>query len=79
MLWRAFDRRNYCLRIFQIDVPGNGKTEKATLFLTMDHRDNTRPVQFFNCADRLCAAHHIPSSRKQGLQDHDHDKDPKER
>src|SRR3974390_3321178 len=47
ILWRALDRRNYCSRIFQIDVPGNGKAEKATLLLTMDHRDNTRPVQFF--------------------------------
>src|SRR5262249_61133194 len=52
-LWPSLDRRNYCLGIFQIDVPGNGKAEKAALLLTMDHRDNTRPVQFFNCADRL--------------------------
>jgi hypothetical protein len=31
---RILDRRNYCLGIFQIDVPGNGKTEKAALLLT---------------------------------------------
>jgi len=33
-------------------MPGNGKAKKAALLLTMDHRDNTGPVQFFNCADR---------------------------
>src|SRR4029077_4963044 len=72
------DCRDYCLGIFQIDVPGNGEAKKATLLLTMDHRDDMRPVQFFNCADRLCASHNIPSRREYRLQHHDCDKDPKE-
>jgi hypothetical protein len=62
---RILDRRNYCLGIFQIDVPGNGKAEKAALLLTVDHLDNTCPMQFFNCADRLRASHHIPSCCEQ--------------
>ncbi|MGC1972474.1 MAG: hypothetical protein WA712_14260, partial [Pseudolabrys sp.] len=62
----------------RIDVPGNGKAKKAALLLTMNHRDNARPVQFFNCADRLGASNDIPSCREWGLQQRDCDKDPKE-
>ena len=58
---RFFDRRNDRLGILQIDVPGDGKSEKAALLLTMDHRDNTRRVRLFKCADRLRASHGIPS------------------
>jgi hypothetical protein len=78
VLWRILDRSNYCLGIFQIDVPGNGKAKKAALLLTMNLRDNARPVQFFNCADRLGASNDIPSCREWGLQQRDCDKDPKE-
>jgi hypothetical protein len=62
--WRVFDRGDYCLGILQIDVPGDSEAKKAALLLTMDHRDNTRPVQFFNCADRLGTSNDIPSCRK---------------
>jgi hypothetical protein len=75
---RFFDRRNDRLGILQIDVPRNGKAEKTAFLLTMDHRDNTRRVQLFKCANRLCSSHGIPSRHKQGLQHHDRDEDPKE-
>jgi hypothetical protein len=58
---RFFDRRNDRLGILQIDVPGDGKSEKTALLLTKDHRDNARRVRLFKCADRLCASHGIPS------------------
>jgi hypothetical protein len=58
------DRRDDCLGTLQINVPRDGKAENAAFFLTMDHRDNTGPVQPFNCADRLGSPQGIPSPRE---------------
>ena len=43
-----------------------------------NHRDNTRRVQLFKCANRLCSSHGIPSRHKKGLQHHECEKDQKE-
>src|SRR6516164_6351649 len=76
---RFLDRRYDGLSALQIDVPGDGKAENAAPFLTMDHRDDTGPVRFLNCADSLCASHAMPSPGEQGLQHHDQEKNPDER
>src|SRR5262245_30878241 len=78
ILGRILYRRNDRLGSLQIDVPGDSKTEKTALLLTMDHRDNTRRMRLFNCADRLRTSQGIPSPGKQGLQHHDCEKDPQE-
>src|SRR6476469_5902279 len=62
---RLLNRSNDRLGILQVDVSRDCKAEKAALLLTMNHRDNSGAVLFFDsrivCARR--SAYHRPISK----------------
>jgi hypothetical protein len=64
----SFDRRDDRLGIFQVDVARDIETEKAALFLSMDHRDDARSMRLLDGTDGLRPARSKPTAGQERLQ-----------